>query len=302
MIRRHPLVAYFALTFGFTWGLMIPAVPFLQGVYEGDIPILPAAAFMVGAYGPTFAAIFVTALVGGKAGVKGLLSRFKVWRVGVRWYALLVLTPLSLTALALLLNVLAGGEPPTGTDFGRWYMFLPALLVGLPFGPMAEEAGWRGFAQPRLQALHGPVAASLILGLAWGLWHLPAFFVPVVALPGGETGDPGLIAWYVLATVSVTVFYTWVYNNTKGSLVVDVLFHAAWNTMPAFLISMVYPGLRSGGLILQISHLNVVLLCAVAVILVVATRGRLSYDAPARPAAAQKPGASEPSDAERGAA
>ncbi len=283
MIRRSPLVAFFVLAYAFTWALWIPAAPFLQGLYRGEFPVAALLVAVIGAYGPTAAALVVTRAQGGKGGVKRLLSHFLVWRVGARWYALLVLTPLALTGCAVALNVLIGGQAPTGMDPSRWYMLPLVLLSGLPFGPLAEETGWRGFALPRLQARFGPLPASVLLGLAWGLWHLPAFFIPGVALAGGATGDPGLIAWYVLDTVAVTIFFTWVYNNTRGSLLVDVLFHAAINTMPAFLLSMVYLGLAGGEVVYRTVHLS-------AIVLIAATGGRLSYKG-ARPAVAAAPAA-----------
>ena len=93
-------------------------------------------------------------------------------------------------------------------------------------GPIAEELGWRGFALPRLQARIGALAAGLVIGVAWGLWHLPFFlFGEGASVVGGMP-----FVWYVLLIVAWSVLMTWVYNNTRGSVLLAILFHAAINT------------------------------------------------------------------------
>ena len=77
--------------------------------------------------------------------------------------------------------------------------------------------------------------ASLVLGLLWALWHLPAFWVPGAALGVEETPDFLLLLGYVVNVVGVAIIYTWLYNNTRGSLLIAYLFHAAFNALPALL-------------------------------------------------------------------
>ncbi|MDP9366473.1 MAG: CPBP family intramembrane metalloprotease [Chloroflexota bacterium] len=215
LARRYPLVAFFVLSFAVTWALWIPAAPFLQGLGDGPVPLPALLVALLGGYGPTMAAGAVAGALGGRSGIKSLLRHFLVWRVAPVWYALIVLVPLAVAAAAIALNVALGGAGPTGLDLSRWYLLLPMMLLHLPTGPLAEEAGWRGFALPRLQARFGPLIASLVVGVAWGLWHLPAFFIPGAALPLGATVGVDIVAWYVLGTVATSVFFTWVYNNTR---------------------------------------------------------------------------------------
>jgi membrane protease YdiL (CAAX protease family) len=103
---------------------------------------------------------------------------------------------------------------------------LPWLFIMLLFLVMSssgEELGWRGYAMPRLQTLYGSVWASLILGLLWAFWHLPAFWIP--GSPQYGLPVPG----YVIATIGYTMIYTCIYNGTKGSVLLACLYHGASN-------------------------------------------------------------------------
>ncbi len=110
---------------------------------------------------------------------------------------------------------------------------LPALLViFLVGGPLAEEPGWRGFALPRLEERFGPLVGTLLLGTLWGLWHLPLFlFTP--GYNGAGTGLVGIslpFLAFVIGEVALAVIFTWVFNNTHGSLLLTMLLHASANT------------------------------------------------------------------------
>jgi membrane protease YdiL (CAAX protease family) len=99
--------------------------------------------------------------------------------------------------------------------------FIVSLVIG---GQLGEEPGWRGFALPRLQRLRGPFVGSLTLGLLWAFWHLPYFWMPEWGTPKNSVID---VVWFVLADVALTIVYTWVFNNTKGSLLIVILVHAS---------------------------------------------------------------------------
>lgn len=138
------------------------------------------------------------------------------------------------------------------------------LLVG---GPLAEEPGWRGFALPRLEQQVGPLLGTLILGALWGLWHLPLFlFTP--GYNGAGTGFAGIglpFVSFVIGEVALSVIFTWVFNNTGGSLWLSMLLHASVNTI----IGAV--------LLTQRGYLSLYLIYwVVAVLLMVITQGRLS--------------------------
>ena len=134
-------------------------------------------------------------------------------------------------------------------------------------GPLGEEPGWRGFALPRLQALHGPLVGSIILGVLWGLWHLPLFFTPWNELTTFN------VVVYVLATTCLSIIYTWVFNNTKGSILIAILLHWSFDvaTVP---VASLFPApiVLDYGLLVILPGFG-----AVALLMIALTRGRLGY-------------------------
>jgi membrane protease YdiL (CAAX protease family) len=170
-----------------------------------------------------------------------------LWRVGLQWYAFVLLWPALLSLAASGLAVLFGGPAP---DFahppGLRFASLPpeaqgiGLLVLLPIAflqqfflgsSMGEELGWRGYALPRLQARHSALLASIVLGLLWDLWHLPLFLTqgdPRASIPFG---------WWTAGIVLASIVYTWVYNHTQGSLLIALLLQTTTALTSSFLSS-----------------------------------------------------------------
>jgi hypothetical protein len=121
--------------------------------------------------------------------------------------------------------------PPVGRP-GVVRCLGPSVRAHLPrglrlCGPLFEEPGWRGFALPRLQRLHGPLVGGLILGSLWALWHLPGFLVPQKLPPSGTVMD---FVRFALALIALAYIIQWVFNNTGGSVFMAILTHATWNT------------------------------------------------------------------------
>lgn len=221
--KSHSLVVFFALTFIITWSLWGLIILANLPLAAGYVP------FVLAATGPSLSGLLVSALLGGRGAVKALLARVVLWRAGLKWYAVAILTPLGLALGGLCLYVALGHPWPAFTMLGKWYLiplvFLQVLLLG---GPLEEELGWRGFALPALQARHSALASSLILGVMWAVWHLPAYLIPWSSqhLP---------LVPYLLHFAALSVLITWVYNNTRGSLLLVLLFHTSINVFTAFL-------------------------------------------------------------------
>jgi membrane protease YdiL (CAAX protease family) len=112
-----------------------------------------------------------------------------------------------------------------------WY--LPTLLLLQGTTQWAEEPGWRGFALPRLQERFGPVPGSLILGLLHGLWHLPLFVYTGGPVAQGPFDLSTFVLYTLLLGTVMTIIWTWVYNNTGGSILLAVLLHSAFNATSA---------------------------------------------------------------------
>jgi membrane protease YdiL (CAAX protease family) len=198
----------------------------------------------------------VLALTGGKAGVVALLRRMVRWRVAPVWYAVALLLPVAINVAATVLNVLLGARPPSPAELGAWPGLIPTffLLLLVPgLGGAWEEPGWRGYALPKLQASRSALLASLILGVGWAFWHLPLMVIGQIPL-----SDP-------LFVVAWTVVFTWMFNNTNGSVLIAMLLHNMNNIISGGFFTPMFSEadwVRQGWLL-------VALWCAVAFIVVI---------------------------------
>jgi membrane protease YdiL (CAAX protease family) len=269
-LRQHPLFFFFLLTFGATWAY--------ETVVFGILHIAISefwATLLLLLVGPTMAGFVMTAVSQGRAGVRQLLGRCVLWRVGLSWYLLVLFGVPALLLLPYLIQpgAFAAFRMP-GLDFWLTYLivYLLTLIAG---GPLAEEPGWRGFALPRLQPRFGPVRGTLLLGALWGLWHLPLFLL-VPGYNGAGTGFLGILipfVAFVIVCSAYAIVFTWVFNNTHGSVLLAILLHTSLNTAPALLPSL-FPSLARTPLF----GVTVLLVwVSVAALLIAITRGRLSY-------------------------
>jgi uncharacterized protein len=273
LLIRHPLVSFFTLAYALTWLAWSPwylseaGIGLLPFDGEGISDYLNTVALIVG---PTLSAFIMTGATEGREGVRGLLRRIVLWRVGLGWYLFVLL---GIPAIILLSTV---GLPGALASFeasavpSTLFLYVVAgpvfLFIG---GPVFEEIGWRGFALPRLQRLHGPLVGTLILGTLWGLWHLPLFLIPSWDTPHGSLPD---VALFVILAVSIAVVLTWVFNNTKGSVLLAILAHGSINSAAVSMYALFPAPAVTDGIA------NVVIGFGVAALLIGAlTRGRLGY-------------------------
>ena len=275
-----PLAVYFALAFAGTWLAVAPLVLGPSGL--GLVPLaLPDALGLLIYFGATYAGptlgAFAAAWIEGRgAGVRRFAAGYARWRVASRWW---LLAPVIFPVLWLAgYSVVLEGEPLVNLarDPGLLLTaFLPsvALLFVVALG---EEAGWRGYALPRLQAALGPLRATVVLGLLHALWHLPVFFVAGLLGPFTPSG----FATFAVVAVLGTFIYTWVSNHARHSILIASLVHAGSNASTNLLTKLVelpYQGDPRVEWLLQENRLNVLIFGAAALLLVALTRGRLGY-------------------------
>jgi uncharacterized protein len=279
-LKRHPLVGYFTLAYAGTWLTLAPVVLSKSGVgalpYETPFPVFAALFILSGFLGPTLAAFVMTGITTGKAGVRLLLKRYVQWRVGVQWYALILF---GYIALNLLVAGAVVGVGPLGALGGKWplifTLYLPTLFTFNLVTSLGEEPGWRGFALPRLELKYGPVGGSVILGLLHGMWHLPVFFLPML---GFGHFTLAFFATWIPAILATTILWTWVFNNTKGSLLIAIILHAAADAAGSFaLYSLLSVDKMALPIQMQIGYVYLGALVGVALLVIALTRGRLSY-------------------------
>ncbi len=282
VLARYPLVSYFLIAFAFSWLAFLPALLTYYGVLSLS-PQLVGYLAIAGLLGPALSGFIMTALTEGREGVGDLLRRIVLWRVGLRWYlfALLGIPVVMVLGTVILRPGALASFDISAQPFNLAYLgaFVLMVLIG---GPLFEEPGWSGFAQPRLQGMYGPLVGGLILGVLWALWHLLGFLIPSQKLtdipPRGTVLD---FVVFALALVGLRLVIMWVVNNTRGSVLMAILTHASWNTFYSAALIGLFPTRSVLG-----SYLNLTIAAgALALVLVVLTRGRLGY----RPEAAQAP-------------
>ena len=217
------LLIFFALTFVWSWTCWLLA-PVVQPASTSAASTL----FFLGGFGPSLAAVVVVGVANGRAGLRAWLSRCLHWRGQAGWITLAFLSPFAVLALAATLHMALGGSVPPSPASGHIGMLMGNLfLVFLVGGPPGEEFGWRGYALPAIQQRLGWRSASLVLGVIWGVWHLPLFFIA-----GTAQGNGSIPVFFVLI-VATSVFYTWLYQRSAGSVLPVLALHTASNSWPS---------------------------------------------------------------------
>lgn len=226
LLKRHSLLVGIVLMFLLTWPIELSNA----GVLPFEVPFI--AALLVG-YGITFAALLMTGLTLGSEGLVALLKRFLIWRVRWKWYLAAFLLEPAFTALGVYGNAALTGTAPDfstvmaheifGESAKLWLFVLPFFLVD--FLTNGEEIGWRGYVLPRLQTKYNALISTLILGVIWGLWHLPKFL---------SHWSIASFGWFMLHVLASSVILTWLYNSTRGSLLIVTIMHASANTAGVF--------------------------------------------------------------------
>ncbi len=221
LIRRNPLAIFFPLAICISWSIGIPLA--FTAASQIDRPSMPFSLHYLVGYGPMIAALLLTWIADGRAGLRDLFGRILRWRVRPIWW-LMAVSPLVLfAALALGQRILEGRWP----DFALLgqVRFLPDLglaawlLWVLTFG-FGEEIGWRGYALPRLQKGRSALSATIILSVFLALWHVPAFFYLY---------DRSILIGWLIGMVAGAIVFTWFYNSSQGSILMVALWHGSFN-------------------------------------------------------------------------
>jgi len=289
LITRHPLMAFFVIAFAGAWLALLPLLLDTHGFGLVPLTFPDVVCFLLaGLAGPTLASFVMTAVTSGKAGVRHLLRRYVLWRVGLHWYLLVLFGP----PIVLLLGESALlGPTPLNTLVQKWPLvftsYLPLVAIIVVFAQLLEEPGWAGFALPHLQQKYGAWLSACILGALWGLWHLPTMFI-TSDLGSGKVPLPMIlpsVGFLILLTVPARILMTLVFNNTQGSILIAILLHAAMDaaTMLVFYQLIGYP-IPFGGIhrsfwvaILYAGGDFRITYAVCALLVIVLTRGRLGY-------------------------
>ena len=214
-IQTRTLIPFLAISFGLTWGLAALLLLFTDQIIAifGEISMTNPL-FILAVYSPGFAGVFLVWRHHGRKGLSSFFRRLTLWRAPTLWWLFLILgIPVFFYAGAAMKGPLNDPFP-----FSPWYQVLPAMAIALFIGPI-EEFGWRGLALPLLQRRFAPFWAGLILGVIWGLWHIPAFLLSGTPQSAWSFGP------YFIGVVALSVMLTPLFNAARGSLLLAALYH-----------------------------------------------------------------------------
>jgi membrane protease YdiL (CAAX protease family) len=260
LLKRYPLGAYFFLAFIFSWLILAPGVAANLGWIEFNMDGMVLT--FLSALGPLLAALIVRSSEHGQKGIQKIFQSVFKWKVGWKWWAAAVLLVPILMGAAVIISRFVpipgmedGGNP---TSAGGT---LAVLILLLFLGSFGEEPGWRGFALPRLQEKYKPVTATLILTFFWWLWHIPTYWtLPVAINTRLQFGFLMAFGMQFAVLLALGLLCTWVFNGSKGSVLMAVLLHVSWNfwslfvnqaaatfMLPLFLVSALIVGFTTRG-------------------------------------------------------
>ena len=239
-VKKHPALSLLVLAMIFGTA---PALIVATG-------LLSPAWTQLGALSSSLAAIVLVMIEGRNGGLRELLSRALIWRVGIQWWLVALFYMIVPSVASLYLYHLLGGPAVDWSGLQPLYQVVPMIVFLTIAAGIAEEFGWRGFLLPRLQSRHNALVSGLIVGVAWATWHIPLFFIKGTsqyeqAMDAGLL--PAILGYAVFVTVQ-SVQFTWLFNNTKGSVLLAAVFHGAANAWANYID--VYRGHFAGILVL----------------------------------------------------
>jgi len=261
-IKRNPLLSMYLIMFVVAWSIMIPQALYSQGMLSQPLPEI--LEIMTG-WAPAIAAILVSAVLAGRAGISELMRRFLIWRVGIQWYLIGAFLMAVIILGGIGVHIAFGGDSTVVPAAGApaWEIALTFLLfVLLGFLINTEEVAWRGFALPRLQVRYGALLAALIITIPEVLLHVPLFWVQDSFIQTVGLG------WFSTFSVAAVFIYVYIFNRTKGSLLIVTLLHASQNAWSNLLSD------NSA----RPFYFTVVLTWIIALALIRITKGSLGYD------------------------
>jgi CAAX protease family protein len=226
-VKEYQLITYFILAYAISWIIVAPLVASAQGLIDVSVPF---ALHYLNDYAPLLAAIITTGIANGAEGLRDLFQRMIKWRVGLGWVLVAAFSPLALFGIAAGIVVFGLGDSSPDLSLLGTITYIPYLgWIGWIFwiltAGIGEESGWRGYALPKLQNNMSALSATLIVTLFWVGWHLPRFFYYDGYMDQGFSVLP-LAAHGFLA---LAIVLTWLYNSTRGSILMVALFHGGYN-------------------------------------------------------------------------
>lgn len=233
IIKKHPLISFFVLTFVFNWlGIAVLVAGYFPSfgewplIYDGHLVAEIRGRRTMLVWTPTIAAMIVEGAIGGRQAIAQLMRQFLVWRVKPGWWACVFALPVAFAVITVLIFHFSGGTVDLSQRAHWSAVFGLRFIFSLTTGGFGEEAGWRGFVLPRLQQRIGALWASLVIGIIWSFWHMAHW--TLIGLPLAS------VVILCIAITGLSIVLTWVYINTQSLLLVAFM-HVMFNAVEATL-------------------------------------------------------------------
>lgn len=261
MTKTRAASLFIFFTYCITWAIKGPEIADRYGFLTIHVSKMLD---MVSTLSPGIVAIILAWIISGRKGLAVLLKPILSWRIGIRWYLIVMVFGILFTGMTLLIFN-AFTHHAVKLESPAFLLFY--FLLILPLSALWEETGWRGFLLPVLQEKLGPMQSSLAIGFIWGVWHLPVY------IAANPYGDKTLLfwVWMFVGCFPLSILLTWLYNSSRGSLLICILFHNAINASAAYFYGNI-PGSD-----FRPFELLVILLAVTAFIVSVKTKGDLNY-------------------------
>jgi membrane protease YdiL (CAAX protease family) len=233
-MEKNKTIVFLALTFLCSWTLWLIGLNHLaDGVTQESISRF-ITFFFAGVYGPTIGAIVTTIIFDGFKGVLNLIKKLFIWKVPLKIYLFIIVLPLIFVIIGIGLYSLFFGD--IGSFDKMAFLSIPTTLwAGFYAGPLGEELGWRGFLLPEFQKRFSSLKSAVLIGIIWFVWHIPLFWAPFGTLVSGEAISIFPIIVYFMMLICLSIIITWLVNNSKGSVLIAILFHLSTNAGIALL-------------------------------------------------------------------
>src|SRR5215469_2500612 len=225
VLRRHPIAAYFVITFTVSWAgaLAVAAPGLIRGA--GISKLTGIVMFPAMLLGPLASGILMSRVLGAREGTRDLFRRIRRWRVGLGWYLALLIPPGTVLLVLFLLERLVSRS-------FRPNQFWMGIAFGVPAG-ICEEIGWTGFAFPQMRAQQSALGAAVCLGILWSMWHLPVINFLGAAIPHRQYWFVFFLG-FMLTMAAMRVLIAWIYSNTNSVLLAQLMHISSTGALVVF--------------------------------------------------------------------
>jgi membrane protease YdiL (CAAX protease family) len=233
-MKRNKIIVFLMLAFLWSWSNWFIGLNYLsEGITQESISKF-LVVFFAGVYGPSISALVTTVLFDGPKAVLELIKKIFIWNVPFMYYIYILALPLVFVLIGIGIYRQFLGE--IGAFDQTAYLSIPITLwSGLYAGPLGEELGWRGFLLPEFQKRFSNLESAVIIGFIWFAWHIPLFWAPFGTLVSGAPITALTVFTYLTMLICLSIIITWLVVQSKGSVLMAILFHLSINAGLALL-------------------------------------------------------------------